>query len=193
VAKAKPKNSAAAFRSLEAELADLGRDEHQTTKEATAKAEARIAKIEAHIKAICNLTNFPERFSFGGERLISFGEHFIGLLRNQFRSSGAFIDYHRERDRLLMRLGEISAEKQKQAPEESRRQRAALRSVRDEQMAEEYLRKRKSSGLSASDLKAEIGRSFKYRLKRSASIAAVNRGSKSLKLKSASGAKKIVR
>jgi hypothetical protein len=38
-----------AVRSLEAELADLGRDEHQTTKDAAAKAEVRIAKVEARI------------------------------------------------------------------------------------------------------------------------------------------------
>ena len=44
-----PKSSTAAFRSLEAELADLGRDEHQTTKDAAAKAEVRIAKVEARI------------------------------------------------------------------------------------------------------------------------------------------------
>jgi hypothetical protein len=185
MAKAKPKNSAAAFRSLEAELADLYRDEHQTTEEAAAKAEAMAAKAEAHIKDICNLANFAADPGFD--------ERFIHRLRKRFRSSGDALDYHMDRDRLLVRLGEISAEKQKQAPEEFRRQRAALRSDRDEQMAEEYLRKRKSSNLSASDLKAEIGRSPKYRLKRSASIAAVNRGLKSLQLKSASGAEKVVR
>jgi len=45
-----PKSSTAALRSLEAELADLGRDEHQNTKEGAAKAEVRIAKVQARIK-----------------------------------------------------------------------------------------------------------------------------------------------
>ena len=179
-----PKSSTAAFRSLEAEHADLGRDEHQTTKEAAAKAEARIAKVQVRIKNICKLA-YPEDPGFG--------ECLLRLLGTRLRSSGAFSDYAQQRDRLLVRLGEISAEKQKQAPEDDRRRRAALRSDRDEQMAEEYLRKVNSSDSSASDLKEEIGRSSKYRLKRSASIAAVNRGLKSLELKSASGAEKVVR
>src|SRR5262249_5528973 len=53
------KNSAAAFRSLEAEFADLCRDEHQATEAAAAKAKARIAEVEAGIEDICKLA-YPE-------------------------------------------------------------------------------------------------------------------------------------
>ena len=165
---AKPKNSAAAFRSLEAEHADLCRDEHQTTKEAAARAEARIAKVEADIKDIANSV------------VLGFGERFIRLLRNRFRSSGLSFDYFLERDRLLVRLEEISAEKQKRAPEERRRQRAAFLFDRNRQMAEEYRQKRNSPSYknkSDSDLKADIGKRHKLR-SRSASIAAVNQGLK---------------
>jgi hypothetical protein len=170
VATVKLKYSAAAFRSLEAEHADLCRNEHQTTKEAAARAEARIAKVEADIKDISNSV------------VPGSGERFIRLLRNRFRSSGFSFDYALERNGLLVRLEEISAEKQKHAPEESRRRRAAFLSDRDRQMAEEYRRKRNSPSYknkSDSDLKADIGKRHRLR-SRSASIAAVNRGLKSL-------------
>ena len=96
---AKPKNSAAAFRSLEAEHADLCRDEHQTTKEAAARAEARIAKVEADIKDIANSV------------VLGFGERFIRLLRNRFRSSGLSFDYFfRARSSISAARGDIRRE-----------------------------------------------------------------------------------
>ena len=103
------------------------------------------------------------------------------MLRNRFRSSGAFIDYAPERDRLLVRIEELSAEKQKQAPEEHRRRRAAFLSDRDSQMAQEFLNKKSNphSFRSDSALKEEIGK--RHDLGRSASIEAINRGLKSLK------------
>jgi hypothetical protein len=178
VAKAKPKSNAAVFRSLEAELTDLCRVEHQTA-EAAAKAEAQIAKVKARIEAICNLANFPERLSFGGERL-SFGEHFIGLLNKRWRSSGDSNDYVRERDRLLVRLGEVSAEKPKRALEEARRQRVASKVNRNKQMAREFVEQRRlASKTSVSALKAKIGK--RHNLGRSASIEAIDRGLKDLK------------
>jgi hypothetical protein len=162
-----PKNIAAAFRSLEAEHADLGRDEHQTTKEAAAKAEARIAEVEAGIKDICKLA-YPDDPGFSA--------HFSRLLRNRFRSSRAAIDYAQARDRLLVRLGEISADKHRRTLEETKRLHADTRVNRDERMFEIYCREKDSSDLSASELKFEIGK--RHGLKsRSASIAAVNRGS----------------
>jgi hypothetical protein len=181
VAKAKPKSNAAAFRSPEAELADLCRNEHQTA-EAAAKAEERI-------KAICDLANFPERLSFGGgERLslgggerLSFGEHFIRLLRKRWRSSQDFFDYFHEHNGLLVRLGEISAEKRKRILEDARWQRAARNVNRDRQIVQEYVQERKlrsDKDISDSALKAEIGE--RHGVKRSASIEIINRG---LKLK----------
>jgi hypothetical protein len=161
VATAKPGNSAAAFRSLEAEHADLGRDEHQTTKEAAAMAEARIAEPGFYL-------TYPEDPSFSA--------HFIRLLRNRFRSSRAAIDYAQMRNLLFVRFGEIAADKHRRTLEGSKRLYADSRVNRDERMFEEYCREKDSSDLSASELKFEIGK--RHGLKsRSASIAAVNRGS----------------
>ena len=171
MAKAKPKNNAAAFRSLEAKFAKLQLPHHHKTKEAAAKAEARIQKAvekaEAHIKDICNLANSAEP---------GFGERFILLLRKQWRSSQDFIDYGRERDRLLVRLGEVSAEKHKRASEEARRQRAGSISDRNRRMAQEFLNKKRHSRKSDSALMTEIGE--RYDLGRSASIEAIKRGLK---------------
>ena len=182
MAKAKPKNSAAAFRSLEAEFADLCRDEHQATEAAAAKAKTRIAEIEAGIKDICKLA-YPEDI---GAYLSpigvypSFDEYFIQLLRRWFRSSGNAADYNRERDRLFVRFGEIAADKHRRTLEEAKRLHADFRANRDRQMAEQFRQKKGSSNLSPSDLKAEIGKSHNLR-SRSASIAAINRGLKSAK------------
>ena len=183
MAKAKPENSAAAFRSLEAEFFDLCRAEHRAT-EAAAATEARIAEVEADIKVICKLA-YPEG-SDSGEHLYpigeypGFSEYFIRLLRRQFRSSGDFIDYGRERDRLFVRFSEIAADKHRRNLGETKRLHADYIANRDRQMAEEYLQKEGSSNLSRSALKAEIGKSHGLR-SRSASIAAVNRGLKSAK------------
>jgi hypothetical protein len=136
--------------------------------------------VEVHIKTICNLANFPdsgERFSFGGERL-SFGEHFIRLLRNRWRSSAAMGEYDIERNRLLLQLRKAFP-----AAEKHRRQCSEVTSNRDREMAKEFLQKRESpsyKGKSDSDLKADIGKDRRFRLKRSASIAAIDRGRKSL-------------
>ena len=94
MAQAKPKNSAAAFRSLEAELSDLYRDVHQTTEEAAAKAEAMAAEAEARIKDICNLVNFA------ADPL--FGERFIHRLTKRYRSSADAVEYAQQRDSLLV-------------------------------------------------------------------------------------------
>ena len=103
VAKAKPKSNAAAFLSLEAEHAELCRDKHQITEAGAAKAKAQIAKVEEQIKNICDLANSDEEPGFG--------ECFLQMFRKSERSSQAFIDYHRERDRLLMLLGKLTADK----------------------------------------------------------------------------------
>jgi hypothetical protein len=165
-----PKSNTAAFRRLEAELADLCRDEHQNTEEAAARADARIANVQARIKDICKLA-YPEDPGFG--------ESFLRLLRNRFRSSGAFTDYAQERDRLLVRLSEMSADKHRRTLEESKRLTADSKVKRNEQMIEEYRRKKDSSDLSASDLKAEIGKG--HGLGRSASIVVIDRGLKPAK------------
>ena len=171
-----PKSSTAAFRSLEAEHADLGRDEHQTTKEAAAKAEARIAEVEAGIKDICKLA-YPDDpgFYLTYPEDPSFSAHFIRLLRNRFRSSGAAIDYAQMRNLLFVRFGEIAADKHRRTLEGSKRLDADSRVNRDERLFEAYCREKDSSDLCASELKFEIGK--RHGLKsRSASIAAVNRG-----------------
>jgi hypothetical protein len=154
------------FLSLEAELTNLGRYEHQTTEEAAA-AEARIVKAEARIKAICNLANRP-----------GFSERFIGVLRNRSRSSAAMVEYVQERNSLLLWLRGAFP-----AAEEGRRQRAIFTSNRDRQMAEEYRQKRESPSYKNkrdSVLKADIGKDPRFGLKRSASIEAIKRGLKSL-------------
>jgi hypothetical protein len=98
VAKAKLKNTAVAFCSLEAELADLGRADH-TTKEAAVKADLHRAEVEKHIKGICDQASPDEP---------TFGEHFIDRLRKRWRSSQDGVDYYQERNRLLVRLREKS-------------------------------------------------------------------------------------
>jgi hypothetical protein len=170
VAKAGPKNSAAAFRSLEAELAALYSYEHQTT-EAAAKAKAQIATVEARIKAICNLVHPDEP---------RYAERFIRLFSNRLRSSGDFVEYGQLSNHILSRLTEISEEKHRQASEDHRRRRAVEKSGRNKQMAEEFQSKKSNSHSHKSDsaLKAEIGKHFG--LNRSASIEAINRGLKSL-------------
>ena len=173
VAKVNPKNSTAVFRSLEAKFVKLHPPRDHKTKEATAKAEARVAKVEAQIKKICDLANSAEP-GFG-----DFGERFILLLRKQWRSSQDWIDYGQERNRLLVRLGEVSAEEHKRASEEARRQRAGFISDRNWKMAQKFLNKKSNSYKSDSALKAEIGKL--HSLGRSASIEAINRGLKALK------------
>lgn len=154
------------FRSLEAELTNLCRADHHTSEEPPAKVEARIAKAEARIKAICNLVNCP-----------GFSERFIRLLRKRWRSSVDWVEYDQERNCLLLRLRALPA------AEEHRRQCVDATSIRDRQMAREFLQKRNSPSYkdkdkSVSVLKADIGK--RHGLVRSASIAAVNRGLKSL-------------
>jgi hypothetical protein len=166
VAKAKPKNNAGALRSLEGKLAKLCSYKDQTAE--APKVEAQIAKVE---EAICDLANSVER---------DFGKRFVGLHRRRWRSSGDSNDYFRERDRLLVLLGEESAKKQKRPLEEFKRQRATSRIIRNRQMAEQFREKRSSSKhKSDSALKAEIGK--RRNLGRSASIEAINRGLKDLK------------
>jgi hypothetical protein len=175
----KPKSNAGAFRSLEAEHAELRRVKHQTTKAAAAKAKAQIAKVEEQIKNICDLANFPERLNFGDERL-SFGEHLISLLRGRFRSSANAGEYAIQRERLLARLGEVSANKHRRTLAATKLGDADDRVNRDRQMAEEFIRKKKlSTGLSDTQLMVAIGK--KYRLKKSAAIEAIKRGLKALK------------
>jgi hypothetical protein len=168
VAKAKPKNNAGALRSLEAKLAKLCSYKDQTAE--VPKVEAQIAKVE---EAICDLASSVER---------DFGKRFVGLHRRRWRSSGDSIDYFRERDRLLVLLGEESAKKQKRTLEEFKRQRATYRIIRNRQMAEEFRQKKSSPSSkykSDSALKAEVGK--RRNLGRSASIEAINRGLKDLK------------
>jgi hypothetical protein len=64
-------------------------------------------------------------------------------LRKQWRSSQDFVDYCQQRDRLLVRLGEVAAEEHKQASEEGRRKRAALIFDRNREMAREFLNKKR--------------------------------------------------
>ena len=172
MAKAKPNNNAAAFRSLEAKFAELCRLEPQTT-EATTKAQTqKIARAE---EAICDLANSAEP---------DFGARFIGLLQKRWRSSGDAIEYLHARDRLRVRFSEISAEKQKQALEEARRQHAALIADRDRQWAKEYLQKRNlpsNKHISDSALMAGIGKRQRKPVGRSAAIAAIKRGLKAPK------------
>jgi hypothetical protein len=134
MAKAKPKNNAAAFRSLEAKFAKLRLVGHHKTKEAATQHETRIAKVEGRLKRICDVANSAER---------DLGDRFILLLRKQWRSSQDFVDYCQQRDRLLVRLGEVAAEEHKQASEEGRRKRAALIFDRNREMAREFLNKKR--------------------------------------------------
>jgi hypothetical protein len=179
MAKAYQKNSVAAFLSLEAEYTNLCRDEHQTTKAAAKAAEARIAKVQARIEAICDLVDSPTAgFDFVRLRRRSSGERFVSLLRNRWHSSQSAIDYLQERNGLLARLGEVSADKHRRILKENKQVHADFIVNRDRQMAQEFLRKRHSS-TSDSACCAEIGK--RHNLVRSTSIEAVKRGLKALK------------
>jgi hypothetical protein len=109
-------------------------------------------------------------------------------LRRRGHSSGDFIYYQQERAHLLTRLAEKTTEKQNQSSKESRQQRAASNSIRNMQMAREFLRERERSSKikSPSALKAEIGKRC-HDLGRSAAIEAINLGLESIK---ASGKKR---
>jgi hypothetical protein len=175
------------FLSLEHELTELRRpDQHN------AKAEKA---AEAGIRYICNKL-FPDRPDpldlFTGKR---FGERFVILLRRRWRSSEDASYYELERAHLLTKLAEISARKQKQAPEEYRWQRSARVAERNKRMALEFLSEReKNKSVSPSALIAKIGK--RYDLERSAAIAGIKQGLKepnSLNSLKESVAKKIIR
>jgi hypothetical protein len=95
-AKAKPKYSAAAFRRLVAKLA--------------AKAEASAARVEAQIKEICDLVS-P-----------GFGDRFIDLFRNQWRSREDANEYLLQRNRILVWLDEFAAARRKPYIEKARQE-----------------------------------------------------------------------
>jgi hypothetical protein len=79
-----------------------------------------------------------------------------------------------------MRLGKVSAEKQKRALEEARGKRVAFKVNRNKQMAREFVQQKRSNKyISDSALKARIGK--REHLGRSASIEAIDRGLKDLK------------
>ena len=83
----------------------------------------------------------------------------------------------RTRAHLLTSLAEISARKQKQAPEEFRLQLSARAAKRNKKMALEYLSEReKNKSISPSALMAKIGK--RHDLKRSAAIAGIKQGLK---------------
>jgi uncharacterized protein YjiS (DUF1127 family) len=146
VNKAKPENTPAAFCSLEAELAELWRADH-TTKEVAAKADLRKAEVEERIKGICDQANPAEP---------AFSKRFIDQLRKRFCSSGDFADYARERDRLLVRLGEKSV---KSRTALARGGRSTKSQDGDKKIAElaETLRKRRPR-LSLRSLAAELSK-----------------------------------
>jgi hypothetical protein len=145
VAKAKPKNTAAAFRGLLAKLA-------------AAKVEARPA-IEEQIKEVIELAS-P-----------GFGGRFIDLFRKQWSSSDDAREYIYRRNLILEWLNKYAAVKRKPYTEKARQHKADSKALRNRQRAKEFLRRKGSDSDSA--LKAEIGR--KYDLKRSASIEAIDR------------------
>jgi hypothetical protein len=171
VAKAEPKYSAAAFRRLLAKLYDLHRfrSKPQSTG-AAAKAEASAARIEAQIKEIFDLMS-P-----------GFGEHFIRLFRNQWRSREDAGAYREQRNYILVWLGEFAAAKRKRDIVEVRQVSAVFKANRNRQMAKEFIRKKNlSTGLSDTKLMAAIGKNQDKPLGRSASIEAINRGLRALK------------
>jgi hypothetical protein len=90
------------------------------------------------------------------------------------QSSGDFLDYSLTRNRLLADLAKNAAMKQKNNLENTNISRQQSNSKRDVQMAQEYQRKKSSSQLSVTALKANIGK--KHDLKRTAAIEAINRG-----------------
>jgi hypothetical protein len=148
VATAKPKNSAAAFRVLLAKLVDLYvfRSEPQSTG-AAAKAEASAARVEAQIKEICELASPGS------------GEGFILLFSKAWRSREDANRYLEQRNHMLVWLGEFAAAKRKPHIEKARQQKVDSKAHRNRQMVAKYIRREKlSPGVSATELKAEIGK-----------------------------------
>jgi hypothetical protein len=145
-AKAKPKYSAAAFRRLVAKLA--------------AKAEASdAARVEAQIKEICDLVS-P-----------GFGDRFIDLFRNQWRSREDANEYLLQRNRILVWLDEFAAARRKPYIEKARQEKVDRNAIRNKQMLDEYLRAKPSCD---TKLMATIGE--RRRVKRTAAIEIINRG-----------------
>ena len=173
MATAKPKYSAAAFRRLLAKLADLYRSRSKPqSPEAAAKAEASAARVEAQIKAICELAS-P-----------GFGDRFIDLFRNQWRSRDHANEYVYRRNLILEWLGEFAAAKRKPYIEKARQVSVFSKGIRNRQMVEEFRRQKKlSPDDSDTKLKTNIGR--RHGVKRSASIEVIDRGLEDRGLKSA--------
>jgi hypothetical protein len=112
MAKAKPKNSAAAFRGLLAKVA-------------VAKAEARPA-IEEQIKEVVELAS-P-----------SFGDRFIDLFRKQWSSREDANEYVYRRNLILEWLAEFAAVKRKPYAEKARQNKADSKSERNRQWSKNF-------------------------------------------------------
>jgi hypothetical protein len=163
MATAKPNYTAAAFRKLLAKLADLYRS----------GAEASIARVEAQIKEICDQVSPGP--SLGPPSMgSSSGERFIHLFRNQWRSSGAAVEYSGQRDRILVWLDESAAEKRKPYAEKARQGKADKKAHRNRRMVDEHHRMEPSWDDSDTALMVSIGK--RYGVKRTTAIEVITRG-----------------
>jgi type IV secretory pathway TraG/TraD family ATPase VirD4 len=120
-----------------------------------------------------------------------YAKRFVVLFKRRTHSSMDFIAYANERNAFLARFALRLAVQQKRNLEKNRRQRCQPKRDRDMQMAREFLRRRKTSHLSNSALKAEIGRANS--LRRSASIDGINSGLKLLTEADSTGEKPLTR
>jgi hypothetical protein len=132
-------------------------------------------EVEAQIKEFCDrLYPDPQATLLCPDgKLRTGGERFYFLFAKRWRSSGDYIDYVIERDRVFVRIAETSARKHRENLKDLNRKRWNKNS-RDMQMAREFLRLKSTSDVSDTKLKWRIGR--RHNLGRSASNDAINKG-----------------
>jgi hypothetical protein len=142
------------------------------TKESEAAANARIDEICAQLYPVDSKVSF----NVGG-KIATAAERFRILFMRRWGSSGDWVEYFQERNRLFAQAAQEPAQKQNEHLKNLNSERWDHDS-RNMQMAREFLKLRGASNRSDTKLKKDIG--DKYGLKRSQSIEAIDRGIKLL-------------
>jgi hypothetical protein len=142
-------------------------DDPALTKESEAAAYARIDEICAQLYPADSKVFIREG------KIVTAAEHFRVLFMRREGSSGDWVEYSQERNRLLAQVAQELAQKQREHLKNLGNERWD-HDDRNKYMAQEFLKRRGTADLNDTALKEDIGR--KRGLKRSQSIEAINRG-----------------
>jgi hypothetical protein len=137
----------------------------------------REAAVYARIDEICAQLYPADSKVFMGGKIVTAAERFRVLFMRQLGSSGDWVEYFQERNRLLAQVAQEPAQKQREHLKNLGNERWD-HDDRNKHMAQEFRKRRETSNLSDTALKEDIGR--KRGLKRSQSNEAINRGIKLL-------------